>query len=75
MTTPNGTPEEKLAWVQDIVSKIAPDAKCELQLYNTQIGCGALDSRNGLQEIKFAVRTVSEWIVVDQAKALASRLR
>lgn len=69
-----GSPEDVLATVQEIVERHIPGVVCELQRYKTQIGCGALDERGTLHEIQLSIRGISEYHAESQAKAVASRL-
>lgn len=68
-----GSPDEILAYVQAVVAGYVPDAVCELQNYKTTIGCGALDDRGILHEIKWGLKGLNDWRIKDQAAVLASR--
>jgi hypothetical protein len=68
----NGSPEEILAQVQSIAETHLPGIVCELQEYKTQIGCGALDERGILRDVKWRLRGLREYHVDSGAKALAS---
>jgi hypothetical protein len=74
MSKIEGSPEELLAVVQEIVDRHAPGAVCELQKYKTQIGCGALDERGILHEVQMGLQGLTDYLVENQARALASRL-
>lgn len=67
-----GTPEQKLARVQEIVENYLPELVCELQDYKTQIGCGALDDKGTLRQIKWRLRGLTEYHVEDGARSLAT---
>lgn len=67
-----GTPEEKLEKVQAIVERHLPGVVCELQDYKTQIGCGALDERGTLRDVKWRIRGLTEYHVESGGRALAS---
>lgn len=70
-----GTPEEKLAKVQAIAEKHLPDIVCELQDYKTQIGCGALDDRGLLRDVKWRLRGLTDYHVESGMRALASHFQ
>lgn len=72
MTAITGTPEEVLARVQQLAEEQIPGIVCELQAYKTQIGCGSLDGRGALHEIKFSLRDLNEYLVESQARAVAT---
>jgi hypothetical protein len=69
-----GSSEEVLRRVQEVINEHTPGVVCELQDYETQVGCGALDERGSLQEVQWRVRGLTEYSVECGAKALASRL-
>lgn len=73
MAAIEGRPEEVLARVQEIVERHVPGVVCELQNYKTEIGCGALNERGILYDVKWGLRGLTEYKVEDQARALASR--
>jgi hypothetical protein len=69
-----GSPEQVLKRVQEIVEAHVPGVVCELQDYKTQIGCGILDDRGSLHEVKWRLRGLSKYNVEAQANALASHV-
>jgi hypothetical protein len=69
-----GKPEEVLGRVQEIAREIIPDIVCELQDYRTGIGCGLLDEKGQLQQVRWRLRHLSESRVETELKALASHL-
>jgi hypothetical protein len=72
MTELTGTPEEKLARVQAIAERHLPEIVCELQDYKTQVGCGALDDRGILHDVKWRLRGLTEWHVDNGVRSLAT---
>lgn len=73
MSEIGGSPDEILAHVQALVESYVPHVVCELQNYKTNIGCGALDDRGMLHEVKWSLRGLNDWRIKDQATVLASR--
>lgn len=67
-----GTPEDKLEQVQAIAEKHLSSVVCELQDYKTQIGCGALDDKGILRDVKWRLRGLTEYHVESGLSALAS---
>jgi hypothetical protein len=74
MSELTGTPEEMLARVQAIAERHLPGIVCELQDSKTQIGCGALDERGTLRDVRWRVRGLTEWHVDNAVRPLATHL-
>ncbi len=75
MTKLSGDEATILAQVQAIVRETVPEANCELQDYQHQIGCGALDQWGDVQAVKFRRQEWDDEIVRHKAKVLATLIR
>jgi len=74
MSELTGTPEERLIKVQAIAERHLPEIVCELQDYKTQIGCGVLDERGILHDVKWRVRGLTASHVDNGVRSLTTHL-
>lgn len=69
-----GSAEEALAKVQEIVASVVPDAHCELQDYQHPIGCGSVDQDGNVVDVVMLRRGLDAQQVQARAEELARKV-